>query len=212
MKRFILMMSICMLIFPVVVFAETEIVTLESCVDGDTAKFKSTDGTITSYRFLAVDTPETVHPTKGVEPWGKEASDYTCNTLKNATTITLEFDDNAGKVDKYGRGLAWVFADDVFIQEQLIAKGYAEVAYLYDDYKYTQLLQDTEVVAKSSKLGIWSDEKKGMEEPKEEEKQEKEKEKPKSLIDYIIDTILETISASINKMIDSILQKLEGML
>lgn len=211
MKKLFLIMTLALLINPIGVFAETEEVQLESCIDGDTAKFKSADGTVISYRFLAVDTPETVHPTKGVEPWGKEASDYTCTTLQNATKITLEFDDNAGKVDKYGRGLAWVFADDIFIQEQLIAQGYAEVAYLYGDYKYNSLLQDTETVAKTSKVGIWSDDNKNIHE-KTEEKTKELTEEEKSWIDKIIDAILDTIVASINEMIDSILQKLEDML
>ena len=35
------------------------------CVDGDTAKFLYNDEKITA-RFLAIDTPETVHPTKGI--------------------------------------------------------------------------------------------------------------------------------------------------
>ena len=38
-------------------------------------------------RFLAVDTPESVHPKKDLEYYGKEASNYTCNALKNAKKI-----------------------------------------------------------------------------------------------------------------------------
>ena len=48
------------------------------CVDGDTAKFLYKEEKITA-RFLAIDTPETVHPTKEEEAYGKEASKYTCN-------------------------------------------------------------------------------------------------------------------------------------
>lgn len=212
MKKKLILIIICLLL-PVTVFAETETVVLEKCVDGDTAKFKSTDGTITTYRFLAIDTPETVHPTKEVEPWGKEASDYTCMTLENASVITLEFDDNAGKVDKYGRGLAWVFADDIFLQEQLVMKGYAEVAYLYGDYKYNDLLKDTEAVAKASKLGIWSDENQTIQnEDTNIDKTEATNSKKNNFWESILDNVLDTIVASLNKMIDSILQRLEDML
>ena len=162
----------CLMMIPSFVFAgETEIVTLDKCVDGDTANFKTSSGTVYKTRFLAVDTPETVHPTKEVEAYGKEASDYTCETLTNAKEIKLEYDDNSDREDKYGRTLAWVWVDGVLLQQSLVEKGLAEVAYLYDDYQYTSLLQDAEVVAKANKVGQWSDE-----EPNSEEETSKEEE------------------------------------
>ncbi|MCI9233621.1 MAG: thermonuclease family protein [Bacilli bacterium] len=129
-------------------------VTFSKCVDGDTAKFELNNKIITA-RFLAIDTPETKHPKKGEEPWGKEASDFTCNSLKNAKNIELEYDNNSNKTDKYDRHLVWVFIDNELLQDNLIKKGYAEVAYLYGDYKYTPLLQDHEKMAQKDKLGIW---------------------------------------------------------
>lgn len=78
-----------------------------ACVDGDTARFILKKEEI-KVRMLAIDTPETKHPTKGEEPFGQEASDFTCNKLKNAIKIILEFDDNSDKKDKYDRYLAWV--------------------------------------------------------------------------------------------------------
>lgn len=41
-------------------------------VDGDTAKFELNGETIT-VRFLGIDTPETVHPSKGEEPFRKRS-------------------------------------------------------------------------------------------------------------------------------------------
>lgn len=131
-------------------------VTFSKCVDGDTAKFILNKKEIT-VRFLAVDTPETKHPTKGEQPFGKEASKYTCDRLKKAKKIVLEYDSNSDKVDKYDRYLAWVFVDNSLIQEELIKLGYAKTAYLYGDYKYTNKLQKKEEKAKNDKVGIWSD-------------------------------------------------------
>jgi len=130
-------------------------VTFSDCVDGDTAKF-ILDGEVITARFLAVDTPETVHPTKEEEPFGKAASNYTCERLENAKKIELEYD-NGGKTDKYDRHLVWVFADGTLIQRELIKLGYAEIAYIYDDYKYTEELEVLQENAKRSKVGIWSD-------------------------------------------------------
>lgn len=152
---FSILLAIFFLI-PFGVFAETEEVVLSKCVDGDTAKFKIKDS-VKSTRFIAIDTPESVHPKKKVEPFGKEASNYTCERLKNAKKIVLEYDEGSTKTDKYDRVIAWVFVDDVLLQEELVEKGYAKVAYLYGDYKYTEKLQEKEKIAKEKKLKIWGD-------------------------------------------------------
>ena len=130
-------------------------VKFSDCVDGDTAKFIYKDEVITA-RFLAIDTPETVHPTKEEEKFGKDASKYTCKKIKEAKKITLEYDEYSDKLDKYNRHLVWVFVDDVLLQKKLVEKGLASVAYLYGDYKYTNILEEAEQKAEDNNLGIWS--------------------------------------------------------
>lgn len=138
---------------------ETEkvIVKFSEGVDGDTAKFDM-NGEIIKVRFLAVDTPESVHPTKEVQAYGVEASNFTKEKLKNAKTIELEFDNNSDKTDKYGRYLAWIWVDGELLQDLLVKEGLAKVAYLYADYKYTNILQESEKIAKEDKIGIWKNE------------------------------------------------------
>ena len=134
-----------------------EQVQFSSCVDGDTIKI-TFNNKIYTVRMLAIDTPESVHPTKGVEYQGKEASEYTCNLIKNAKKIELEYDDNSDKTDKYDRLLAWVFVDDILLQKELVANGYAKIAYLYDDYKYTKELETNQELASAKSIGIWDKE------------------------------------------------------
>ena len=138
-----------------IVSAKTIDVKFSDCVDGDTAKFTYKNEEITA-RFLAIDTPETKHPTKGEEPYGKEASEYTCKKLKEANKIKLEYDNDSDELDKYDRHLVWVFVDDELLQKKLVSKGYASVAYLYGNYKYTGELEKAEQEAENNKLGIWS--------------------------------------------------------
>ena len=208
----------CLMMIPSFVFAgETEIVTLDKCVDGDTANFKTSSGTVYKTRFLAVDTPETVHPTKEVEAYGKEASDYTCETLTNAKEIKLEYDDNSDREDKYGRTLAWVWVDGVLLQQSLVEKGLAEVAYLYDDYQYTSLLQDAEVVAKANKVGQWSDEEPSSEEVTKEkesidEDKKAEKNKKRNFIQEFFDNLLGKIFDLIDNFLEKIINWIESML
>lgn len=131
-------------------------VTLSKCVDGDTATF-DIDGKKVKIRFLAIDTPESVHPYKEVQEYGKDASEYTCNILKNANTIEIAYEDNLSKKDKYGRTLAWVFADSKLVQESLVEVGYARVRYVYAKYTYLDILYEAQEKAKSKKIGIWFD-------------------------------------------------------
>lgn len=103
------------------------------CIDGDTAEF--TDIGVT--RFLYIDTPES---TKTVEPYGKEAAEFTCNALKNADEILFEYD--GSKKDRYDRTLAWIFVDGKLLQAEIANQGYVEKYYQYKTkYKYEDLVK-----------------------------------------------------------------------
>ena len=132
--------------------SEKQEVTLDKCVDGDTAWF-ILDGNKIKARFLSIDTPES---TTKVEEYGKEASEYTCNILTEAAKIEIEYDSNSDKLDKYDRHLVWVFVDGNLLQEKIIENGLAEVAYLYGDYKYTSDLEKAQEIAKENEVGMWS--------------------------------------------------------
>ncbi len=142
-------------------------VNLEAIVDGDTAKLKM-NGEQVTVRFLGINTKETVDPKRGEEAWGKEASDFTKEKLKNATKIELEFDSYADKMDKYNRYLAWIWIDDELLQNSLVKSGLAETYMLQSNYKYAGMLQESEEFAKSNKLGIWSKETSDIDNNKDE--------------------------------------------
>lgn len=125
---------------------------LVKCVDGDTTHLK-VGNEVLKVRYLAIDTPEY---TKEKEPYGKEASERVCKLLSEADKIELEYDDGSEKTDKYGRTLAWVYADDRLVQMELVQQGLAEVKYIYGDYAYTDDLQKAQKAAQADKLNIWS--------------------------------------------------------
>ena len=130
-------------------------VTLDSCIDGDTARFVIKDE-VKTVRFLSINTPEIAHDDVVGEPFGEEASIFTCNMLTNASVIKLQYDSKSDKEDKYGRVLAWVFVDDELLQEKLVSEGLAEVKYVYKDYKYSSHLKDVELEAKNKGVGLWA--------------------------------------------------------
>lgn len=151
MKKLLLFIILC---FSFLINIEAkEIVTLNKCVDGDTAWF-NINGEVIKARFLAIDTPES---TTEIEIYGKEASEFTCNMLTNAKKIEIEYDEKSDKLDKYDRHLVWVFVDDLLLQDLIIKKGLAEVDYLYGDYKYTSTLEASELIAKTNQVGMWQD-------------------------------------------------------
>ena len=141
--------------FTINTYAKKLEVTLDKCVDGDTAWFNLDNERIKT-RFLAINTPES---TNKIEAYGKEASNYTCNMLTNAKKIEIEYDNNSDKFDKYDRHLAWVFVDNSLLQQDLIKKGYAKVDYVYGDYKYLNILKEEEKNAKLNQIGIWNNNK-----------------------------------------------------
>lgn len=122
-------------------------------VDGDTLDVEF-NGKKERIRLLLVDTPETVHPNKPVQPFGPEASKFAKDTLSNQH-VQLEFD--MSERDKYGRLLAYVWIDDHMFNEMLLEKGFARVAYVYPpNVKYVDQFRDIQKKAQQSAVGIWS--------------------------------------------------------
>jgi len=166
---------------------EMEKVSVYKCSDGDTARFLI-KGVEKKVRFLAIDTPEVDKN----EAYSKEARDYTCNALKNANEIYLEYDSNSDKEDKYGRVLAFVHVDGVLLEKELVERGYAKVAYIYGDYAHVDELRELEEVAKANKLGIWEEIALG----------DKEEEKKNEVEESVILQIINKIIAIIRLLID----------
>jgi micrococcal nuclease len=125
-------------------------------VDGDTIKVLI-DGDEESVRLIGVDTPETVHPNKPVECFGKEASAYVKKELEG-TYIGLEEDSSQGDVDGYDRLLRYIFTEDgMNFNEILVFEGYA-YEYTYDTpYMYQEEFKKAQEQAQLHERGLWAD-------------------------------------------------------
>ena len=125
-------------------------------VDGDTIWVEG-EGKRLKVRLIGVDTPETVHPTKEVECYGPESSDFATDILAG-TQVAIVTDASQGEVDKYGRTLAYVFLPEgQLFQELLVSGGYA-FEYTFDQpYKYRDLLTEAEGQARLNGAGLWTE-------------------------------------------------------
>lgn len=137
--------------------------TVSRVVDGDTAVI-TVDGEDRRVRFLGVDTPETVHPNKPVQFYGKEASDYTKREL-TGRRVWLEYD--ASPQDRYNRHLAYIWTekpsgnDEAAIRSgmfnaRLLLGGYAKVLIIKPNKKYEAVFKQFEKEARTSRKGVWS--------------------------------------------------------
>lgn len=131
---------------------EPDLARVTSVVDGDTIQVEI-NGIPETVRLLGVDTPETVHPFKPVEKWGKAASDFSKTQLLNQE-VRLEYD--LTKRGKYGRLLAYVYIGDQHFNAELIRQGYA-FAYLSYPFQFREEFRQLELEAQRLQLGLWSD-------------------------------------------------------
>ena len=132
-------------------------------IDGDTVVIKFENGVEEKVRFIGVDTPETVHKTKDIKPYGRESSDYTKESLLGET-IYVEKD--VSERDKYGRILRYIWFEipkEITEQEiinkmfnaTIILEGYAQVSTFPPDIKYVDYFIKFQHEAQEQNKGLW---------------------------------------------------------
>jgi micrococcal nuclease len=126
-----------------------EFVLVARVIDGDTLELASG----VKLRLIGVDTPETVHPQKPVEAFGKEASGFTRHMVEGKR-VRLEYDWQ--RTDKYRRTLAYVYLEDgTFLNAELIRQGYGH-AYTRFPFKHLDDFRALEREARQQKRGLWA--------------------------------------------------------
>ncbi|MDI6732541.1 MAG: thermonuclease family protein [Planctomycetota bacterium] len=141
--------------YPVKDFKEQTAYKIIRVVDGDTILLLM-DNKEVKVRLKGIDTPETVHPDKPVEKWGKEASKFLTNLLKGEE-VYIEYDKEKPELDKYERLLAYLYRvpDGLFVNLEIVRQGYGEV-YRAFPFKYMEIFNTYEKRARDNKKGLWS--------------------------------------------------------
>lgn len=123
--------------------------------DGDTIQ-ASINGEKEKIRLLMVDTPEMNYNKGEAQPFAEEARDYTIKLLENANKIEAVYDVGP-ETDNYDRLLAYVFVDDVLLQESLLKEGLAAVRFIHKpNNTFEDAFRDIQQDAEQEKLNIWS--------------------------------------------------------
>ena len=137
------------------VFSELTPHPVSRVVDGDTVELL-VEGLPLKVRLIGVDTPETVHPQKPVEPYGKEASAFTRNLLRGESVYLIRGQE---KVDRYGRTLGYLYRapDGLFVNAEIIRQGYGHA---YTTYSFREDLmerfKDLQNRAREAGKGLWA--------------------------------------------------------
>lgn len=121
-------------------------------IDGDTIVV-AVGGQRETIRLLGIDTPESVDPNRPVQCFGAEAADRLTAIVAAGGAVRLERDVEAR--DRYGRLLAYLFIDEVMVNETLLAEGLGELSIYEPNTAYRSRLAAAETRARTSVVGLW---------------------------------------------------------
>jgi micrococcal nuclease len=126
--------------------------TVQRVVDGDTIVVAGGH----RVRLIGLDTPETKDPRKPVQCYGKEASAFLTSVLPKGIGVRLVGDVEAR--DVYDRTLAYAYRlpDGMFVNAELVRRGYAHVLTIPPNVAHTDELVALAGEARQAKRGLWS--------------------------------------------------------
>jgi micrococcal nuclease len=122
-------------------------------VDGDTIGVLVA-GRREKVRYIGVDTPETHHPTKPVQCFGRAAAAFNAR-LVGGERVRLVRD--VEERDRFGRLLAYVYRvrDGLFVNAELARLGYARTLTIAPDVRYAARFAALAREARVAGRGVW---------------------------------------------------------
>jgi len=117
-------------------------------IDGDTIQLEGGE----RVRYIGIDAPETEYSKKGVEAFSKEATEAN-RKLVEGKSVRLEYD---RQVRHDNRLLAYVYAGEIFVNGELVRKGFALYSPFGPNRAKNTLLSQYENEARKNKVGLWS--------------------------------------------------------
>ena len=147
-RKFSLFVIPILILFFLLSTSHAEIYKVKRVIDGDTLLLVNGE----RVRLIGVDTPETKHPQKPVQYFGREAYLFT-KQMVDGKEARFEFERQ--KRDRYGRLLAYVYLlDGTFLNAEIIKQGYGS-AYTRFPFKYKEEFRRYEREARENRRGLW---------------------------------------------------------
>lgn len=120
-------------------------------VDGDTIEARI-DGRVEDVRYIGVDTPETVKPGAPVECFGPRASAFN-HHLVEGRRVRLVL--GVERRDKYGRLLSYVYLGRLFVNAELLRRGFARTLAIAPNDSFAERFKRLEIAAGRAGRGLW---------------------------------------------------------
>ena len=117
-------------------------------LDGDTIVISGGQ----KVRYAGLNTPESHHPDKLPEYCSREAFEAN-RRLVAGQSVRLEYD--ARRRDRYGRLLAYVYVNSLFVNAELIRQGFAQVSTYKENQRYHQEFEHLQQQAIAGRRGLW---------------------------------------------------------
>ncbi len=126
--------------------------TVTKVIDGDSVVLDSGE----QVRYIGIDAPELGKQAGGPQFYAKEATAAN-KQMVLLKKVRLEFDEE--KRDSYGRLLAYVFVKNVFVNAELVRRGYAKALIKPPNVKYKDLFVKYQNEAMAKEIGLWQEKK-----------------------------------------------------
>lgn len=134
--------------------AQPGLYAVEETSDGDTI-IVNMGGRREIVRLIGIDTPETHHPDRPVQCYGREASEYARISLLNKQ-VRLEADPLNTNRDRYGRLLRYAYLPNGnLFNADVIKQGYG-FSYTSFPFSKTAEFEAYEDQAEQAKRGLWA--------------------------------------------------------
>lgn len=124
--------------------ATSQSATIRQVIDGDTVTLASGE----KVRLLGIDTPE-------IGEYFYEEASQRLRELVGNKQVRLEKD--ISETDRYGRLLRHIYVDDVWINELMIAEGYAKFITYPPDVSHVETFKALQKEALENNRGMWQD-------------------------------------------------------
>lgn len=127
---------------------------VEEVSDGDTI-IVNMNGAREVVRMIGIDTPETHHPDRPLQCYGREASEYARLTLVDKH-VRLEADPLNTNRDRYDRLLRYVYLPDGGLFNAKVIEGGYGFSYTSFPFSKIEQFDRLESQAKQTKQGLWA--------------------------------------------------------